>query len=425
MPQAGSRSNAYAAVPYAVPVDSTVPVIPSGDVLSGVCDRCLGRRLVGSQGELQQEVARDLRGERDVAATPEPECRVCEGAFADVDTWRELALEALAPYEFQTFQPGVTFPKPCELAEKALIQGFGGDNTETARTEANRLLAPRIAEATGAAPVTEGRPDVVVHVDTRFWTAAARANSLFVAGRYTKHRRDIPQTHWPCRRCQGGGCWECDDTGVRYAESVESGLADVMVPAFEAASASFHGAGREDVDALMLGDGRPFVLELHEPKRRSADLAGVEHAVNARREATGTGVQGLRITEKEEVARIKAATYGKEYLARCEAEADVAAADLERAAAVLAGQEIQQRTPERVAHRRADKVRTRRVHTLAVHDVQDARRFSLRVHAESGAYIKELVHGDGGRTTPNFSDVVGVPVRVAELDVMRILDEES
>ena len=34
----------------------------------------------------------------------------------------------------------------------------------------------------------------------------------------------------------------------------------------------FHGMGREDIDALCLGEGRPFVLELSEPRIRDIDL---------------------------------------------------------------------------------------------------------------------------------------------------------
>ena len=50
-------------------------------------------------------------------------------------------------------------------------------------------------------------------------------------------------------------------------------------------------------------------------------------------------------------------------------------------------------------------------------------RFSLRVHAESGTYIKEMVNGDEGRTTPSFTALAGVPVKVEFLDVVAILDD--
>ena len=246
---------------------------------------------------------------------------------------------------------------------------------------------------------------------------------MFVEGRYTKLRRDVPQTHWPCKTCQGLGCFACDDAGVQYAESVEEAVATHLEPAFEAASSSFHGAGREDIDALMMGTGRPFVLELKGPKKRQADLAAAADAINALTEASGVGVRDLRMSTKERIQELKGGVYDKVYVAHCETEAPVSAEQVEAAAQAMSGVMLEQRTPERVSHRRADLVRERRIHAMTVEHVDDERHFTVRVHADSGAYIKEMVTGDEGRTTPNLTDALGVGCRVAFLDVLEILDE--
>jgi tRNA pseudouridine synthase 10 len=47
----------------------------------------------------------------------------------------------------------------------------------------------------------------------------------------------------------------------------------------------------------------------------------------------------------------------------------------------------------------------------------------LRVTAEAGSYIKELVHGDQGRTKPSLADLLGVACEVLELDVVDVHDE--
>ncbi|MGB0651615.1 MAG: tRNA pseudouridine(54/55) synthase Pus10 [Thermoplasmatota archaeon] len=393
-----------------------------------LCDRCLGRLHIGAAGAEPQATAgaeaRAAAGWADIAPS---DCAVCEGAFEDLDAWLAAIDAALDGIQFTTFQIGTVFPTPCEQLEKRLLAAVRpeGEGAETIRTEANRLLAGLVAQRTGAT-VDQGRPDVALLLDTRFWTCTVRPNSLFIAGRYTKHRRDVPQTHWPCKRCQGTGCWECDDVGVRYAESVESAIADVLVPAFEATGASFHGAGREDIDALMLGTGRPFVLELHEPRLRAADLAAAEAAVNASTSESGVGVTRLRPSEKAEVVAIKAADYQKEYLAHCLADEPVTPEAVQAAADALCGVTLDQRTPERVSHRRADLVRNRTVETVIVEtppSADEPRRFSLRVLAESGTYIKETVNGDDGRTQPNFAGLIGIPTVVEYLDVVAILDE--
>lgn len=348
-------------------------------------------------------------------------CVVCEGRWTDLASWTDLLVAAAGTVDATTFQVGTVFPETCEAAERS-HKHLNPEIGDTIRTEANRLLAPRIAAATGMELVTDARPDVVLSLDTRFWSAQASPNTVFIEGRYTKLRRDVPQTHWPCKSCQGRGCFQCDDAGVMYAGSVEEAIAPHAEVAFAAEGSSFHGAGREDIDALMLGTGRPFVLELKAPRKRSADLGAIEAAVNALTETTGVGVQSLRPSSKDRVQELKAGTYEKIYVAHCETEQDIAPEALEEAAATMTGAELDQRTPQRVSHRRADLVRNRTVHEMTVERVDDARHFSVRVRADSGAYIKEMISGDEGRTTPSLAATLGVDCRVALLDVLEILD---
>ena len=44
--------------------------------------------------------------------------------------------------------------------------------------------------------------------------------------------------------------------------SVEECIGEILLPYFHGKSYKFHTAGREDVDVRMLGNGRPFVLEV-------------------------------------------------------------------------------------------------------------------------------------------------------------------
>ncbi len=139
---------------------------------------------------------------------------------------------------------------------------------------------------TGASGGTE-RPDVVFLVDLAVGRVEVTVLPVYVQGRYRKLDRTLPQTRWPCRRCQGRGCDTCGGTGKTYAESVEEIVAAPFLRATGGEGSRFHGMGREDIDARMLGRGRPFVLELLRPApahaRPRADRRG------ARRERTRTG----------------------------------------------------------------------------------------------------------------------------------------
>lgn len=397
------------------------------DAAKVLCDRCLGRRLIGAAGAAPQRAkAAEARATVGWSEVPEAACPVCEGAFADADHWLAAALEAASTFQFSTFQVGTKFPGPCEGLEKEISKLMGQEKSgENIRTEANRWLAAAIIAKTGTATSPEGTPELVIELDTRYWSAHAEANAVFVKGRYNKTRRDIPQTHWPCRRCQGKGCWECNDTGVMYHESVEEAIGDPALPLFGAVGYSFHGAGREDIDALMAGTGRPFILELTNPRRRVADLKQLENDINAVTAETGVAVRELRLATKPEVAEIKEGEYEKEYLAHCVTESPVSRAQVEAVTTQLTGTTLDQRTPDRVSHRRADLVRKRTLHkiTLEGMEMDPGTRFSIRVRAESGTYIKEMVSGDEGRTTPSFAALLGIACKVEFLDVVAILDD--
>ncbi|MFH0986855.1 MAG: tRNA pseudouridine(54/55) synthase Pus10 [Candidatus Micrarchaeota archaeon] len=187
-------------------------------------------------------------------------------------------------------------------------------------------------------------------------------------------------------------------------------------------------SGREDRDALMLGEGRPFVLELKEPSKRSIDLKKMEKAVNKSCKGK-VEVRELRFSDKEEVRYLKSIAYDKTYscLVKCES---VTKEDLKKINEKFADMMLSQRTPTRVAHRRADKVRKRLVYFVKC-EPAGKDKFKVVIKSQAGTYIKELISGDSGRTKPSFSEEIGRSCEVEELDVVEIhktaeeIDEEN
>jgi tRNA U54 and U55 pseudouridine synthase Pus10 len=48
-----------------------------------------------------------------------------------------------------------------------------------------------------------------------------------------------------------------------------------------------------------------------------------------------------------------------------------------------------------------------------------ARLFRLKLTTQAGTYVKEFVHGDFGRTSPNLREILGVPdLDIIALDVL-------
>ena len=65
-----------------------------------------------------------------------------------------------------------------------------------------------------------------------------------------------------------------------YQTSVQEIIGDIALRMADGKEHFFHGMGREDIDALMLGDGRPFVLEISQPKKSDIELDELELRAN-------------------------------------------------------------------------------------------------------------------------------------------------
>ncbi len=386
----------------------------------GLCPECTGR-LVGRWGHglTNPERAARLSAADPVARGPRAvPCPVCGDAFDRLDVWAERAVRAAEGVEWHRFTCGSRWDPERLAAEEALWVEVGTAWGESARTAFNRELGKTIERRTGAAGGPE-RPDVVFLADLPVGRMEATPMPLFLAGRYRKFDRTLPQTRWPCRRCHGRGCDRCGGSGRTYPTSVEELVAAPFVTASGAEGTRFHGMGREDIDARMLGRGRPFVLELLRPRRRTLDLAALVGELG--REATGrVEVDGLRAAEADDVVRVKEAAPEKTY--RVDVSGAAPVGKVKEAVELAANRTIAQRTPRRVAHRRSDRVRLRRI--VAARVIGDADgRFTIEVRTEAGTYVKEWVEGDDGRTEPSLASLVGCPLRVEALDVLEVHDE--
>ncbi|MHB9287864.1 tRNA pseudouridine(54/55) synthase Pus10 [Halobacteriales archaeon Cl-PHB] len=414
-----------------------------------VCDACLGRPFADRSFGLTNDdrghslrVAAALEDDADFEAFEEG-CWVCEDECSRYDWWATQAATAVRGYDFDTYQVGTRVPPLLEENDRLLREEAGLDPEagELLKSEYNREVGKRFGRETGT-EVDFERPDVMVLCDLATDEVEVTVNSAFVYGRYRKLERDIPQTEWPCRECnetgikRGEECPGCDGTGYRYDRSVEELTAPVVAEAMDGAEATFHGAGREDVDALMLGGGRPFVIEVDEPRVRNVDVEALERDIDDFADGA-VEVEGLRLATHEMVERVKEHAASKTYRMDVTFAQPVDAEALQKAIVALDGATIHQDTPERVSHRRAAKTRTREVYEMGGQLVDEgaedgggdkpdeSTRAVLEVHGEGGLYVKELVSSDDGRTEPSLAGELGVDAEVTALDVLEVTGEDE
>lgn len=397
-----------------------------------ICNRCLGRnfsKTIPGDGNLKRgEYVRKLLSEnasevsKDVPSRENSNpCYVCGDLFKKVDAAENSTTDKIikkineSGIEFSHFLVGCRVDPEILKREEKIREALHID-VENIKKEINREIGKDLSIRLHR-EVEFDNPHLVVMVDFKKGNIELQINPLFIEGRYRKLVRGIPQTKWPCTACKGRGCERCNYTGKMYPETVEEFVSGDALEMTRGNAAKFHGAGREDIDVKMLGSGRPFVLEIKEPKIRSIDLEELENRVNQHAEGK-VEVLNLKFVGKERRSQIKTSstdTY-KVYRALVQTEEDVNSEDLESLKSLDV---IKQRTPIRVSHRRADKIRTRHVKNLEF-EMLGSNLFELTIHCEGGLYIKELISGDEDRTNPSVSQILGTPALCTKLDVMEV-----
>jgi tRNA pseudouridine synthase 10 len=346
-------------------------------------------------------------------------CFLCEGKLDIRNDLAEKALRLLEEYEYNSFLVGIELPLTIAEREDEFRAEFGVSHGENLRKEFARTVGKRIAERSGK-DVDFKKPEVVVLVEPFSGLVRLQVNPLFIAGRYKKLVRSIPQSKWFCSECWGKGCVKCDWTGKMYPESVQEIVEKPLLEATSSASGSFHASGREDIDARMLGNGRPFVIEIAAPKKRFLDLKKMEDAVNAH----GTNkveVLGLRFADRDVVRKLKGGeSKQKEYRLFIEFENKITVKDMRFLEKSLTNVMIIQKTPVRVLHRRADLTREKYIYDVGVKKLSP-KKAEMRLRCQGGLYVKELVTGDEGRTVPSVSELLKNRAKPMELDVLNIV----
>jgi tRNA pseudouridine synthase 10 len=349
-------------------------------------------------------------------------CFLCDDRFESVEDLVEGALPLLKDYEYRTFLLGTELPIEVEEREDEFKAKFEVRYGEDLRNEFGRVIGKRIADNIGKT-VDFKKPEIVILVNPFSAETSVQSNPLYIAGRYRKLARGIPQSKWLCSNCHGGGCEKCGGTGKMYPESVEEIVGVPLLKAAEGSKTSFHGSGREDIDARMLGNGRPFAIEITQPKRRFLDLKNLEKTINR----LGKGkvqVSTLRFADRAFVRKLKKSeSTQKEYRVIIEFENRINDGDMRFVKEKLVNAIVMQRTPTRVMHRRADLTREKYIYELNIKKLAP-KKAEMKLRCQGGLYIKELVSGDEGRTTPSVTGILKNKAKPMKLDVLNVMMED-
>lgn len=387
-----------------------------------LCDNCLGRIFRQVEiGISNKQKGKLIRIElKKINKNISKDCWLCEGLVGEIKHFSSIIADTLQDYEFNSFLIGSKVDEDILNREKEVSNFIKSEEHESIKMEINREVG-KILEKKLKREVDFKKPDIMAVIDTSFDIVNLQIKSIFIYGRYRKYKREIPQTKWYCRICKGKGCKVCNYKGKLYETSVEDMTSEIALELTKGTDESFHGCGREDIDALMLGNGRPFVLEIKNPKVRSIDLSLYKRKTNNTFKDK-IEIFNLFFTDANEIVRIKSAEFKKTYRIKIECEKTIKKEKLKEVARLLQRKTIKQLTPTRVAHRRAQKERKRKIYNCDIESVK-GKKAQLIVETDSGMYIKELISGDNGKTKPNLSEMINIPCKVKELDVIEVQGE--
>uniref|UniRef100_A0ACB8G9P0 tRNA pseudouridine synthase Pus10 n=1 Tax=Sphaerodactylus townsendi TaxID=933632 RepID=A0ACB8G9P0_9SAUR len=200
-------------------------------------------------------------------------------------------------------------------------------------------------------------------------------SAVFVAGRYNKYSRTLPQTPWII------------DGERKMESSVEELISEHLMATFKADSFNFSSSGREDVDVRTLGNGRPFAIELVNPRRvhlTAEEMKALQQTIN--NASDKVQVRDLQIVTREAIGHMKEGEEDKtkSYSALIWTEKEIKNEDI----AVLDSMKelkLDQKTPLRVLHRRPLAVRVRVIHTIRSEYI-DEHHFRLYLKTQAGTY---------------------------------------
>lgn len=344
------------------------------------------------------------------------ECYLCQNMLSSqlYDNIAEKAIRELEKYSVVSFLVGVSLDREVLNRELEILLECGLSYAESIKREIKREIGKIIRDKSGLKPDFTD-PDAIVMVtfsrDLKEYNVEVEVKPLLLLGRYWKLARRISQIPW-ITRC-----------GVKkYPLSIQEYVEKTLKDLFKASKILIHAAGREDVDARMIGSGRPLVVEIKAPFRRDLNIEFINKYINliggvpvklyVEGAAPRKYIRLLKESSKRssKVYRICAYSPFK----------DVDEGELRKLEEMFNNTIVHQKTPLRVLRRKKrEHVRARRVYSVRATRITP-RVFEALVHCEGGLYIKELVHGDQGRTAPSFTTALNKILIPVELDVLYV-----
>ena len=359
------------------------------------------RKLAENGGEPLTKLYKHLYNE----TISSRECILCKNIISRkyFEELADKAIKAINEYNATSFLIGVSIDRELQLKEIEIASESGLEYSESIKNEIKREVGKIVRDKSGIEP-DFNRPDIVVVFDLT-GNYDVIVNPVLLLGRYWKTARNISHVVWITR-------------GIRkYPYSIEEFFNEALKEVYDAERVVLHASGREDVDVRMLGTGRPMVLEIKNPRFRLVDYDLLNSLVVSNRVQGEIIGQGSR--KHIELLKMELSKKSKIYKALIYVSEPIGEEKLCYLEEFFTNKVVRQLTPKRILYRKKERLRTRKVYQVKTRYI-DQHLFEALIRSDGGLYIKELISGDDGRTTPSFTEILGVNAHCIELDVIGV-----
>ena len=336
-------------------------------------------------------------GEADFDLAEGDGCFICQGLTSRLEsTERKVAREA-SRYQFDTFSIGMILPAGVQEREDRLRSELRIRGRATIKSQLSGKIASFV-QSKSDKKVDRLHPDLTAVVDLESGTVNLTAKSIFAYGRYSKPR-GISQRRAVCERCNGRGCGICEG-GYAKAPSLEAVVDRRLVSLLGAQRTKFTWFGSEDPDSLVYPPGRPFIVEVKNPRKRRTPSRLVLR--------TGKGlakISGLKVL-KGRPSSVPSFTFETRAFIELETPLDPIAIRSTRAKGTIL---VEYRNNK-------DKVVRKKVYRLRLRAKR--RKLIAEIKLDGGLPVKRFVGGDS--VSPSLSELLKTPLRCQRFDILRV-----
>jgi tRNA pseudouridine synthase 10 len=354
------------------------------------------------------------------------ECHICSGLLDESESIVKRISEILDDdYHFDTFLIGAALPAYLYEKEDRIRARFKIRGRENIKSQFMRDLRKKFRECTKK-QIDFLYPDIVINLQFEKETTLdinIKMRPMIILGRYVKKNRGIPQR-------KGGDYIGCDDINVQNetspsinvtplpastalavrsqeVTSIQSILSREILKITKGERLKFSWIGSEDEESLVSGSGRPFFLQVLNPKtirlnKRRLNFPRYGLFVNIERYFKKLPEQPVQFIAKTRIVIQSSRQLGKEEVLKIKSLAD--------SIVVFPNQKNKSRSS------------TKRIYSVDVMKIEN-RVLELHLVAEGGLAIKQFVEGRE-YISPNVSTAANLQCECLFFDILDVWIKE-